>query len=355
MRTIILFFVLSAVVFASTNAQTAGARVNGLDKRKLYAYCLDADIKSVMKLITDYPKDSLKESDIVLVKKYTDRFGDTASILAAKGKFSEDTVLAIFQDYWKRALMNEKVDEDGVLWNPLWFFLAKNDTVMFGQPPSYKKLNEELKKYCAKKKWYTTNDVGKTGKLFDFLVWKDQYDTLYRYTVGNDTIEVPVVFLDNFISLGWEEFATFGTYYPGGWATDKAIFCVKKAYQLESENFKISYLAHEGKHFLDTKRFPLLSSAEKEYRAKLIELSLAKKSIYNLIDGFIHRGFGSNVSQDAHGNANYNIITDLSNKLFDKVRITDIGKWKKISIETINNTALALLNENDQYLSKKYQ
>lgn len=90
--------------------------------------------------------------------------------------------------------------------------------------------------------------------------------------------------MDEFVTLGWTEFATMDKYHPGGWATDDALNCVKKAYDVSSETFLISYLAHEGRHCSDYKHFPKLrNSADLEYRAKLTELSMADSTLLQLI------------------------------------------------------------------------
>ena len=150
--------------------------------------------------------------------------------------------------------------------------------------------------------------------------------------------------MDNFITLGWEEYATIGRYYPGGWATVKALYCVKKAYDLKSEKFLISYLAHESRHFTDYKLFPKLTSTDLEYRAKLTELSLAQKTLYDLLKFFINNA--NYDSDNGHSVANYCAIRDLSKALFKVEFEKDINKWKNISTNKINKTAYKILLAN---------
>ena len=160
-------------------------------------------------------------------------------------------------------------------------------------------------------------------------------------------IDVSVVFMDSIVTMGWEEYATFGKYYPGGWTTKKSLFCVISAYDTTSERFKISYLKHEGQHFADYKLYPKLSGADLEYRAKLVELSYAKESIYNLIEFFIE-----NSGQDrdnAHSFANYHVINDLA-KEFNINKIQEVDEWKKLSYSEINAKARKLLLKNSENL-----
>jgi len=99
-----------------------------------------------------------------------------------------------------------------------------------------------------------------------------------KFNLLDEELKVKVVLMTDFATLGWEEYATLGTYYPGGWATDDALYCVKDAYDLNSETFLVSYLAHESRHFSDYKLFDKkLSGAELEYRAKTDRTQPCKK------------------------------------------------------------------------------
>jgi hypothetical protein len=115
--------------------------------------------------------------------------------------------------------------------------------------------------------------------------------------------------------LGWEEYATFGKYYPGGWATKKALFCVRQAYNINSESFLVSYLDHEGQHFSDYKRYPNLIGNDLEYRAKLSELYFSNENVYKIIENFISTAkYDKN---NAHPFSNYCVIRDMSKLLLN--------------------------------------
>ena len=69
------------------------------------------------------------------------------------------------------------------------------------------------------------------------------------------------------------DYLTFGRFGTGGWASpDGTINCIAQAYDFESERFLVSLLKHEAQHAVDMKRFPAITPAELEYRAKLVEL-----------------------------------------------------------------------------------
>jgi hypothetical protein len=155
--------------------------------------------------------------------------------------------------------------------------------------------------------------------------------------------------MDGFVTLGWEEYSTLGAHYPGGWTNKEAIYCVKKAYNLTSEDFLVDLLAHEGRHFADAALFPQLESADLEYRAKLVELCLLKESIYKTIQFFIDESDHSNY-QNAHPFANYCLVRDLSGILFQVEFEKDMNKWKTISYAGINAAAERLLLQDTKEL-----
>ncbi|MFZ1685507.1 MAG: hypothetical protein WAU88_15425, partial [Candidatus Zixiibacteriota bacterium] len=133
-----------------------------------------------------------------------------------------------------------------------------------------------------------------------------------------------------------------------GWATHDALYCVRSAYDLTSEAFLVSYLAHESRHFADYKLFPKLQSADLEYRAKLTELSMADTILFQTIDFFIQNG--NYDSENGHSIANFCVIRDLSEMLFQVECERDLDKWKALPIATIHASATAALQANTREL-----
>ena len=211
-------------------------------------------------------------------------------------------------------------------------------------------LDVYINKYVQSLGLHTTG-FGRTGKFFDLLVWKNERDTTYSIYLKGEKINSRVIMMDNFITLGWEEYATLGVAYPGGWSTTEALYCVEKSYDLNSEHFLISYLAHEGRHFSDFILFPKLKSADLEYRAKLTELSMAQTTLYDLINFFI---INSNYDSDnGHEVANYCAIRDISKIVFKTEFEKDINEWKKLSTKKINDAAYQAFVANTKALEKQ--
>lgn len=193
--------------------------------------------------------------------------------------------------------------------------------------------------------------AGVTSPYYELMIWKTQNPATYHVKLPGRAVDVPVVFLDDFVSLGWAGFATCGRSHSGGWATKDSLFALRSAYDLDSENFRISYLAHEGTHFADYKRYPKLQQPELEYRAKLTELALSEKTTHDLITGFARRN-GPDRSAPHHF-ANYWVATDMSRAVFSSDSlVADPGRWRGVPAKRIRDEAEELIEKNDGKLRK---
>ena len=355
MKGLNLFLPVIAVIITITgnlysqNIQNDSMKI---DYKKIYSSCLDGDVKTALTAPESTDVTNLSEKDSEFKSKFERRFKnetDESDYLESR-RSQISGLLKIYRDYWRTALLDNSNNYDALIFQNVLKFLSDNFL-----PPGELIDNEDsldvyLKKYTGSFGLHTTG-YGKTGKYYDLLVWKSEKDTTYTFSLHNEETKADVVFMDDFITLGWEEYATLDRYYPGGWATKKALYCVRKAYDTESENFKISYLAHESRHFADYKIFPKLMSADLEYRAKLTELSMAQKTLYKTIEFFINN---SNYESDnGHSVANYCVIRDLSGVVFKNEFEKDIDKWKETSTEQINKAAYDLLKENTELLKKE--
>ena len=114
---------------------------------------------------------------------------------------------------------------------------------------------------------------GKTQGYYGPYIWRDTVPTVYRVELPGGTAEYTVNILKGFVFRSWMDYLTFGRFGTGGWASpDGTINCIEQAYDFESERFLVSLLKHEAQHAVDMKRFPAITPAELEYRAKLVEL-----------------------------------------------------------------------------------
>ena len=114
---------------------------------------------------------------------------------------------------------------------------------------------------------------GKTQGYYGPYIWRNTVPTAYRVELPGGTAEYSVNILKGFVFRSWMDYLTFGRYGTGGWASpDGTINCIEQAYDFESERFLVSLLKHEAQHTADMKKFPEITPAELEYRAKLVEL-----------------------------------------------------------------------------------
>ena len=162
---------------------------------------------------------------------------------------------------------------------------------------------------------------GKTQGYYGPYIWRNTVPTVYRVELPDGTAEYMVNILKGFVFRSWMDYLTFGRYGTKGWASpDGTINCVEQAYDFESERFLVSLLKHEAQHTVDMKRFPEITPAELEYRAKLVELHYS--SDLSLLQKFLSEANESNTN-DAHAVASVRIkreFADTDHRLLPRVQ-----------------------------------
>lgn len=350
---VVLIVWFSTIVTSHAQAPASPGDSIQLDARKILAYSLEGDIPAALRAMEVDAPQKLLARHRIFKQGFEDRFRyekDRSNFLEQR-RSSIDSLLKIYRDYWRASFLDSAQRYDTLLKKHLVRFLSRNykPAKKLSLSSDEDTMERALKGYVQSFGFHTAG-YGRTGKLRDLLVWKREKDTTYTFMVKDEKISARVIFMEDFITLGWEEYATLDKLYPGGWATREALYCVKKAYDLKSESFLISYLAHEGRHFSDYKLFPSLSSADLEYRAKLTELSIANTTLYQLIEFFIQNANYN--SDNGHQVANYCAIRDLSKKLFNTEFEKDIASWKKLTPEAIHTASDNVLQENTAELKK---
>lgn len=322
---------------------------------KIYYYGIQEDVAQIIDVLNSLPDDSLSEDQREIKEKYNSRFQTKTEIFDFKTKDSLIiNVLTIFHNNWRDILMKKKSlreseEENGLL---LADYLKYNFSKIGNAPGNeVKKENvpSVLSNLLKQNGYYSRID--RTGNILDLIIWTHQSNEIYNVILADTIVNIPVVFIDSTVTLGWEGYATFDNFYPGGWTGTDTIYCIKKGYDINSEKFKVSYLAHESQHILDAKLYSNYRGWKAEYRAKLAELSLAEQTVYDLIDGFISGS--KNDSRLSHPYAEYRVIGDLSKEIFNEKFVPDTSRWKEISYLEINNVSKRLLKQNSNRLKKK--
>jgi hypothetical protein len=322
---------------------------------KIYYYGIQEDISKVVDALNSMPDDSLSADQKEIKENYISRF----QLKTEKYEFqTEDSliinVLKIFHNYWRDVLMKKKSlresqEENGIL---LVNYLKSNlnpDGHLSEKEIKIENVIYYLINMFKQKGYYSRID--KTGNIMDLIIWAKQSIKNYSINLADTTVNVPVVFIERTMSLGWEGYATFDHFYPGGWTGTDTLYCIKKDYDINSDEFRVNLLTHEAQHLLDAKLYSDFPRWTAEYRAKLAQLSVAKKTVYDLINVFIKGS--KNDSTLTHPFAEYKIIEELSEEIFNKKSVLDINKWKEIPYLEINKISRNLLKQNSRGLKIK--
>ena len=181
---------------------------------------------------------------------------------------------------------------------------------------------------------------GKTQGYYGPYIWRDTVPTVYRVELPGGTAEYTVNILKGFVFRSWMDYLTCGRFGTGGWASpDGTINCIAQAYDFESERFLVSLLKHEAQHAVDMKRFPAITPAELEYRAKLVELHYSGD--LGLLQKFVSEADESR-ADDSHAAASARIRREFAD--------TDPA-----DLSAIRARALELLEAHTKEMEDKYR
>jgi hypothetical protein len=177
------------------------------------------------------------------------------------------------------------------------------------------------------------------------MAWRSERCEKCSVELIDSSHEIDLVYLDDFLSLGWFGYATLDHIHTGGWAKDNAIFCVVPAWNMESETFRISFLCHEVQHISDYQLKPELQGPELEYRAKLVELAFAEQTSADLIRQFVS---DANEGRDVpHKHAAFHVVQNLK-RYFG---LQDTGYLLNFPVESIQVAARELFVQSNYALS----
>ncbi len=180
---------------------------------------------------------------------------------------------------------------------------------------------------------------GKTQGYYGPYIWRDTVPTVYRVELPDGAADYTVNILKGFVFRSWMDYLTFGRFGTGGWTSpDGTINCVEQAYDFESERFQVSLLKHGAQHAADMRRFPEISPAELEYRAKLVELHYSG-------DPALLQKFLAEADETRPGDSHAAASAFLRRGFAD----TD-----RADLPAVQARALALLNENTRELEERY-
>jgi hypothetical protein len=240
--------------------------------------------------------------------------------------------IGMFRSYWRAALLTSEAR--GIEEERLYRNLAR----LAGLPPDaeHDRIEERLRARFAQDGLHLL--MGRTPPLLELMIWRSETVEQRAIALPEGDYRVTVRILDDFASLGWSAYATCDRSFTGGWVTADGINAVRPGWaNLEDENFRVSFLAHEAQHFADRERFGELASWELEYRGKLTELALADMTLSRLLTAF-----ASNQGDDPavpHSYANRRVLAELRGRL----ELDPASDLRTLSATVINQAARNLL------------
>jgi hypothetical protein len=270
------------------------------------------------------------------------RFGDGKAPTLALDPWTAD-VLAAYRSYWTRVMLGEVTPSAGEqeLAQALARLADNSGAGMDALEPLLQKRIEANGLHAL---------FGVTAPLREFMLWRVQDEQRYTVALPEGAEQVQVAMLDQFVSFGWVGWATAERAHTGGWTTSERLYCVKSAYDLNSETFHVSYLAHEGQHFADARQFPSLEQPELEYRAKLVEIALADKSLRDLLAEFA--GNQSDSRDQPHPYANRRLMRDLRSAVAPEAGDATPW-WRTADPALLHDAAARLLREDSAKLRSR--
>jgi hypothetical protein len=337
--------IATVVVLLALTASAVPAAAAGTALSKVYGAALGGDMASALAILDSMDESQLSPKDSTARECLKRTFGNPPLHEDLPPKSGQ--ILDAYRTYWQTAMLRRapKADAERTLLATLRSILA----IAPADTAGLDDVSDRARVAIGQEGLFALTGV--TLPYYELMIWRTQAPTTYQVKLPEREIQVHVVFLDDFVSLGWAGYATCGRAHSGGWATQDSLFALKSSYDLKSENFRVSYLAHEGRHFSDYSRYPKLKQPELEYRAKLTELAMSDTTTYKLIAAF--SGLTGQDRDVPHSFANYWVARDMSRVVFGGDQLVDdAAKWRSVPADRIRKGARRVLQENDQKLKK---
>lgn len=305
------------------------------------------DVSGATDLFASEPDD---RGSMMLVDRFERRFNertDGLDLTRIESPAVRD-IAELFQSYWLDAL-TQKASLDvleGRLKDQLDNILTERGFVSAIDDEDT--LLENVEAFIRGEGYFAQS--GRTPPLLDLMIWTDNQTTVESVELTDGTYDIELNSLDGFVSYGWSNFAAFGMASTGGWAKKDGLYCICRHYDLDSERFKLSFLKHEARHYVDFTLYPELQPADLEYRGKLTELAYSEEGTYRLLEQFTKAA--NRIENAPHPLANWYVVEGLSRHLLKGERPADASAWQSIPKDQIREAARRLLEYHDNKLAE---
>jgi len=316
----------------------------------LVSLCLQGRCKEGLAIARKIPSTQLPPKKRRMVREFIQRFSAKNRSLKQVNDPIRKLIL-IYEEYWHQILLNS--EKQAYFEKKLFRSIAvwmKNTRGVKLKSSSREKIINRLKKEVEALGYFCI--TGTVAPFQELEIWRTQKKVVYSVKLPEATQKVTTVLMSDFITKGWVSYATMGFHYPGGWAKRDALYCNTHAYNLKSEKFRVSYLGHEAQHYLDYKKFPRLGQADLEYRAKLAEFALSKKTAKKMYQVFASRADYNRRSP--HAFSYFCVVRDLAKIMKNQ---EDFGllvaNLPSLRVSEINNAARLLMRQHSDALKAK--
>lgn len=274
----------------------------------LIAHCLQGRCREGLRIAKRIALAQLRPTRRRIVQGFIDRF----SAERRPPRHSRDPIqelICIYEEYWHQALLNS--DQHAVFERKLfqrilaWLKDARGVEL---QTQSREKIIDRLKKEIERMGYFCI--TGTVTPFQELEIWTTQRRISVSIRLPETKEKVITILMSDFLTKGWMAYATLGLHYPGGWAKKEGLYCNTHAYDLKSEKFRVSFLGHEAQHYSDYKRFPRLTEADLEYRAKLTEFALARMTAKRMYQ--VYSGRAAYNQKSPHALSYFCVVRDLA-------------------------------------------
>lgn len=295
---------------------------------------LRADGRAAIRILSGLKIENLAEDDQAFAACALDRLASTdhSTLPAQVTSPIAQALLVDYRIYWRDSLSHVMPIE--VAQERLIERISK--TLGLARPDGITTLESAIAERLLDEGFHSLQ--GKTGKLRELMIWRTQSERTHTVDLPEGAVTTRVFYLEDFVSGGWSSYFACNRTGTAGWAKPDALYVVVPRWKsLEDERFRVSFLAHESQHYSDFASFPDLKGWELEYRAKLVELSLAEASSDLLIQRFeANRG---NDASDPHSFANAQVLAAIKREL----DLPPTASLSSIAVTDVQTTAKQLL------------
>ncbi|QSX07251.1 hypothetical protein JYG23_07880 [Sedimentibacter sp. zth1] len=251
----------------------------------------------------------------------------------------------IYQNYYRNVfwLNTLKEDAEKMLFQELWMYCGSKSDL-----PKDSYIECEIEKIVKREGYEYLG--GDTQGFWGPYIWKSSTKVTYEVELPSGIELYTIIMMDGFISRSWLDFISFGMTGTGGWTgKDGILCCVSNLYDVESNEFNISFLKHEAQHAFDKKIYSDIESVDLEYRAKLVELIYWPNN--EKIRDILREADNSN-PDNTHSMAAYRIVNELSQKIFECEYVKYEKAWED-KVDKVVRLASDLFETSNKLLNNR--